>query len=231
MSYIWKNYDKNGKFVIDKYYFSPFLEVGLPYKLKDVDYIGANPIIRFYNIFEPWLSEKDWLIDERYLSENDAEALENAALHFLALLDRKCGVHTYSCVEFALHKSLLSGKYGKDVAKIYNHICSSDNQTSDMVCKVIVKWLRKHDEAKGRLLFFKDAVNEIFPDSLFYYNNQDQRYITYIPKVKNEFDETVVELLELLFMEATANTYVIWNKHFGIIDNKQTMVIGNMSIY
>lgn len=218
MSYIWKNYKSNDRFEADEAPFSPYIEEG-PRSLDGRRLI--NPIIRFDDIFSPIMSA----VVQGVGSKEQWREVENILFHYLAQLDRKCGIHYFSVIEYFIERDLLQGKYGEWAKNAYENLSEKD--------KISVKhYLRKHIEANGKELFFRDAVQEIFPGSAtYFFEEDDKRFIVYIPQLENKENVEALELLKYLFMEVTADVRVFWGYHFGIIGKNNTMRIGNIAIY
>lgn len=219
MSYIWYKYKSEYKYYISENCFSPFIEVGP----VSNNYVDVNPLLRFDELFSQWIAEKQDLIGP-VISASDYGTLENLVFHFLALLDRKCGAHIYSTEEYSLHHDLLEGCYGEKVADAYKGFLNREK-------KIILHWLRQQEHACGRQLFYKEAVQQIYPTSRLYYNNEDSRYVVYIPEKCTDYNSKVMETIKSLFMDVNCDVYLVWEYHFGIIGRDSTMIINQINIY
>ena len=218
MDYLWRGYTIRNKYELDSslQHSAPPIEVSLR---KD-NAVLINPISRFFHIFRPLLGRQDlWNIKEKTVQE-----LSNCLLHFLAQLDRICGVSVALIEEDNLKRELLNGNFGESVKKGFSEI-SSERQ------KIVIEILQRQDKENGRILYFGDAVKAVFPRSCVYFYNLDEVFLVYLQIKENKKDKECMQLLENLFLDVTAKIQIYWEYPFGIIEQMPTMRMNHMKLY
>ena len=153
MTYLWENYDEHKNFYVPPYdngercpeknALQPYLEIG---KISSLG-ISVNPVLRFWHIFQYLYRNLD--------KENDdalsrTHSVENVLFHYLAMLDRKSGVHLSSLSERQLHNELLDGCFGQTAERLYSGL-------SDMDKRGLLIFLGRHQKMQGRDCIFFEA--------------------------------------------------------------------------
>ena len=217
MDYLWRGYTIRNKYELDSslQHSAPPIEVSLR---KDNTAL-INPIPRFFSIFHPLLNRQDlWNIEEKTVQE-----LSNCLLHFLAQLDRICGISAALIEEDDLKRELLNGNLGESVKRGFSDI-SSERQ------KIVIEFLQRQDTENGRKLYFGDAVKAAFPKSIVYFYNLDEVFLVCLPTKENKEDKECMQLFENLFLDVTAKVQIYWEYPFGIIEQRQTMRMNHMKL-
>ena len=163
-----------------------------------------NPLVRFSNIFSLVAKLETELPKEQWL------AFENVLLHLLAYLDRQSGIDRTSIAIDVRRAELLAGRYGARVQELFAALTDDEQAT---VARLL---MRQEENAVGRL-FYDEALTELFPDALPYYETQDETILLYLPRWENEADKGKLEILERLFLDRTAVVRVFWGVPFGIL--------------
>ena len=211
MDYLWRNYKSKNFYELDLSlrYSSPSLEISFR---RDNGAI-VNPIPRFADIFREWKNQ-----------ESDVKALSNCLLHFLAQLDRLTGLSVAFIFEELLDQHLSCGYFGESAKKIYTDLKSEHKRS-------ILKFLRQQESMNGRRLYFHEVLKEIYPQSKIYFYHVDNRFLIYLPQKENEYDQNCMELLKILFLDATDEYRIYWKYPFGIIEQKSTMQLDQTKVY
>lgn len=209
---------------------SPCLEVSLRREERTV----INPRLRFAAIFLPLLRVLRLLLEQRGcepalgetrdLSIREFRELCSCLLHYLARLDRLSGMSVALLREEQLERELRQGCFGTCARELFDQLAPERR-------KLVVRYLRQQEEAKGRHLYFREAVKAIFPQAGLFFYDTDAIFLLYLPQRENQADGDCLKLLRVLFFEATARLQVYWEYPFGIIGRKPTMRLNGMRLY
>ncbi len=215
MEYLWQQYDKNNKYVIAQSLSSPYLEVqGM------VDgCIEINPLFRFEKIFSSLFSEDDCVLDI-----NLKKKIENILIHYLANLDFYYGLHKFILEEEQIEQEIEKNFYGEKIKKIYINLAKKEQM-------IILSLLNYKNKINNKKSLFCEAISKIFPKAILYFYKEKRKFLLYIAEndTKENIDKMI--LIEDLFLDNICNLEVFWNKHFGIIEENNTMSIDNIVIY
>ena len=225
--YIWKNYSPDTRYEVAETPFSPYIEdFGEAAPVRQV-----NPLIRFSSIFNPLIqrgsSYSNSQSEKAEISETAEEKrreIENILFHYLAQLDRKCGIHADSLLEYVIGEALERGDYGRRAAELY---CGLNPKYQ----AVLQHYLLCQFLENGRKLYYREAVCACFNRARLYYYEEDKQFLLYLPQAENEADRDLIELIGWLFLEMSSKVRVFWQYPFGIIGRSKTMIISNMQLY
>lgn len=229
MAYLWSDYDRNATYCISEKPASPFEE-----RLENIDedaVVRINPVCRFAGIFLPLLHYFETLNAENQELAKVHEAastrskIENILLHVLAQIDRTSGIHDFTLEEDRLEKSILAGMYGEPAQKAFASLARADQLA-------ILHLLRRQEEEKGRVSYFVQALQALFPGANYYYYEFEERFLICIPQEKSPEGENRLLLLQDLFLDLSCREpEIFWNSHFGIIGRNDTMQLDKMVIF
>ena len=162
MTYLWENYDEHKKFYVPPYdneskdALPPYQEIGK----RSSRGISVNPVLRFWHIFQYLYRNLD---KENGDALSRTHCVENVLFHYLAMLDRKSGVHLSSLSERQLHNELLDGCFGQTAERLYSGL-------SDMDKRGLLIFLGRHQKMQGRDCIFFEALATFFKNSKVYYH-------------------------------------------------------------
>ena len=218
MDYLWRDYSPQNRYELDfsMKHSSPPIEVSF----RGRDCILINPLPRFANIFLSLLKRQDLWEHQK----DKMQALANCLLHLLGQLDRISGMSSSMVVCDEIEQSLIDGHFGDAIKKAYIDL-TFERQ------RIVLDFLRRQEQSKGRKLYFREAVKAIFPSAGIYFYNLDAVFLIYLPQEKNISDEECIELLISLFLDVTAKHQVYWEYPFGIIGRKETMRLNHTRLY
>lgn len=177
-----------------------------------------NPLVRFADIFS-LVAEL-----ETELSEEEARDLENVLLHLLACLDRQSGIDRAAVAIDVRREELLAGRYGARVQELYTTLADGEQAA---VARLL---MRQEEDVAGRL-YYDEALHELFPDILPYYEMQDETILLYLPRRENEKDKGTLKLLEHLFLDRTAVVREFWERPFGILGEAWMTHLDQFQLY
>ncbi len=209
MKYIWSEYSAARAYraEVDARKISPYQEI-----LEcDEKICVFNPWLRFSEIFSP-------------LAEIQDPEIENLLAHFLAQLDRKCGASVGTIRAEIFGEEIENGACGEKARRLYLNLPESEK-------KIVAEFLRRYEDSGRRRIFFREAVQEFFPAAAIYFNQRDRKFLLYLPQKETASDGEKISLLKILFLDATAELRVFWEKHFGIIGREKTMRLGQICLY
>lgn len=217
MSYIWQEYNKNKKFKIPEKILSPYVEVWD----NERDIVEVNSNYRFSNIFKELINYDNFQDIELH---NYKDEIINIIFHFLVYLDKQKGFDKEIVILKIIEDEIIKGLYGEDIKKYFQRLNEEDK-------KIILRNLKKYNEAEQRKDIFMDVIKEIFVYASIYDFQEINKTILCIFQEKNEINAIKYELICELFLDTRQKIEVVWNKKIGIIGNKNNMKIGQFIIY
>ena len=223
MTYLWENYDEHKKFYVPPYdneskdALPPYQEIGK----RSSRGISVNPVLRFWHIFQYLYRNLD---KENGGALSRTHSVENVLFHYLAMLDRKSGVHLSSLSERQLHNELLDGCFGQTAERLYSGL-------SDMDKRGLLIFLGRHQRMQGRDCIFFEALATFFKNSKVYYHTPEKKYLICVPFCGSEYNKNVMDLLMILFWPLGVDNDIFWDSHFGIIGRDDTIKIDSFVIY
>ena len=119
---------------------------------------------------------------------------------------------------------MIDGHFGETVKKAYINL-TFERQW------IVLNYLRKQEDSKGRKLYFREAVKAVFPRAGIHFYSPDAVFLIHLSQEKNSDDEECIKLLTALFLDVTAKYQVYWEYSFGIIGRKETMQLSHISLY
>ena len=220
MDYLWTDYKRDAFYFSDMMPAFPFEERTISITRKRggevVKVTGINFLVRFSKIFLP--------LFKNLTPENRCE-VENIFYHFLAQLDRTCGKHKFSFVEELIGEEIAKNFYGDRAGDIFRQLDLNEQ-------KKITRLLRLQEECEGRNLFFREAIQELFPSAKIYFYEDKEKFLLWLPQQENLKWKRILELLTILFLEISCKPpEIFWGNHFGIIDELETMRLDQITIF
>lgn len=230
--YIWtpiisKN---NIKFIIENKNISPYLEIN-EYEInkslinnnEKKQFIKVNPYNRFYNIFgeykDIYLNENKF--EEKYIKLK--ENIEHNSILILRELDYISGKNIIDIYVEKIEEDINRGKEGKYLEKNFKKL---EVENKKIICKLICDNIINK---KNGSEIFKKGVYKFFPDSVIYINKKERKKIyVYLNYNKSKENFIKIKILQYLFLKIDINVKIYWKNHFGIIDVKEIMKIGDI---
>ena len=217
MDYIWRHYGPKTQYRIDS-------SMKASFPLSEIvnvveDEVFVNPAPRFSAIFRP-------LLNQKYLQKDNERELQetvNILFHFLAQIDRLCGLSATVLQEEQLDEELSQGFYGNTAQRLYSEL-------NDEIKQKILSLLRYQEMDAGRRLYFREAVKAIFPQAQIYFYHKGRIFLINLPQRENDADRDCMKLISLLFLDVSAKWQIYWEYPFGIIGRKQTMRLNQMAM-
>lgn len=187
----------------DSLYESDSYEDGFPH-------LDVNPYVRFFSIFDPFLTPDDLGYEEFN------EAFADIILHYLADLDLKADMCRQDFYQKFILQDMEAGVFGglTDLAEFTG--------------------MEKHEIAWHILSFYhtadalsslKKAVEQLQPECKIYIR-EGQEIVFYMRQPWNEKDEKRLNYLIRLFLPLSYSSTVHWMRTYGVTGYDGTMQIG-----
>jgi hypothetical protein len=201
---------------------SPYMESAFDIvntkEIIDTD-IEINLIYRFSEVFSALLME------ENFKYEKTREIFIDVILHCVAVWDLRNGYDKREYQAAIIIREILEQRQ-------LSFIGNEFSLFRDSQMKKIIFYLLDLYKNKDYLFMFKKALKEVFPKSNIYENTQEKKEVLlYIGKEKNEVDIKKIDILSKLFLPISYKIEIFWDKHFGIIEVDESMIIGDMAVY
>ena len=231
MSYIWeflKENDNLANFVVEKS-FCPYVEVFSDNPKK----ISVNPLLRFSEIFNALDqiftvihptdelnegNERDTLSREHFIQK----PFHRVILNYLAMLDKSFGLNYRQMLIEKVRLEVENNYFGVKVCSLYEQLSINEQ---NIFLYLVASKLLKQDQS-----YFTDAVERLFSTSLLKFEESTSTYFLYIGERETDYNLNKYELLKLMFWDRNLKLRTYWEYHFGIIEKKRTMLIGNIQI-
>lgn len=201
---------------------SPYTEVVLEdLNSRDVGQgtVEVNPLYRFTKEFAA-------LFDLNLQAYGAArELFFDAAMHYLVQQDLRQGL---SKQEYALRfflRDLLDGVCGSQAARVMGRF---EGEALWRLLRLILKLY----QCGSSLHLFREAMRCMYPDSLVYAANEEVRQVlVYLGEAKTDGEREKQEFLQDMFLPINYRVFLFWERHFGIVDVDETMVMDEMVLF
>lgn len=225
MNYIWNallradenELDRNKIKFVPAEICSPYMEISLEdinlTSLPENNVIEVNQCYRFYEIF------KDLFNINLEEGKELREVFLDIVLHYLGKLDLKSGLCKNEFYKKFLMKDILNGLFGeglKNNIKIF-----TKNEIEDFLEGLITLY-----STGNSIYLFNKILRKIFKNSIVYINKDKPKEIYIYLGEKFNFNlKTKIEMLIDTFLPINMTPLIFWDKHFGILEYKETMKI------
>lgn len=184
-----------------------------------------NALYRYEDIFFPFFQL------EGIPSEQKDKVLFDIFSHYLATVDGKSGV---SFREFRKRKfgmDIEQGYYGELIKTIYGGLSKEKKY-------IVIHYLELQEriQKEGTITaacmdIYMKVVIGLFETGVMYKDRyRDRQYIFYVGKEKTDEGERLLQLSETLFLPFGYQVEVLWDKHFGLIGENQTLRVDAIQI-
>lgn len=200
---------------------NPYSEIVM---LKDKTCI-FNTMFRYEKIFLPYL--------EKYgiPSTQREKILFDICAHFLALVDVQKGCTYRELQRRKYEENIEEGLYGNSISQIYRDLPIKKKH-------IIMHYLElQHRIANDgncdsvNIFIFQNVVLHLLESGVFYKDRcHKDNYILYVGLAKDENREKLIVMTKELFLPLSCRVEVLWDKHFGILGEQQTLCLGNVRL-
>ena len=223
---------KNKKIPLENIYFknaetvSPYMEINLEelnYLELDEGQINEFSINPYYRYFDIFMSLLDTKVEKHMELRKE---LFNIICHFLAQIELKKGMTKLDYYLDFIERDIAKGCFGLNFSKEFYTLFTREEREK-LIYIIYYNYLNENN-----LENFCLAVQKIFINSIIYdFKENTNEIIIFISNKKNEMNLKKIEILEELFLPLGIKINLFWENHFGIIDNDDTMIIDNISIF
>lgn len=184
-----------------------------------------NAMHRYEKIFWPWF-EQNGLPE----SEKD-KVIFDICSNYLAQIDIKA---SFSYDEFKKRRfaqDLEQGLYGEYVRDIYNKLTKPQKY-------IVVHYLEQQNQMmkqgvspSGSMEIYKKVVLQLLETGVIYRDcYHAAKYILYVGESRNDLKEKMIYLSQELFLPLGYRVDVLWDKHFGLLGEKQTLALDSIQL-
>lgn len=202
--------------------YSAYLEISDVFlnreELEIKSQIEVNPYYRFYDIF------KEMYHPEMREFPSLRKSLTNLIFHLLAENDSLAGMTKEEYYKQLFYQDIICGLFGRNAAESVSLFKRGNRD-------IILSGLLRQYRIGASLDIFKDMVEELFPESIVYQNNENYQEILVYTGVKKE-KQTVdkMEFLINMFVDLSYHVDIYYEYHFGIIGVEPTMMIDEIAL-
>lgn len=194
---------------------SPYMEMSLEdinmSLLPEENSIEVNVYYRFYEIFKE-------LCDINFTESSELrDTLLDIVLHYLGELDLKEGICKEEFQKRFLLKDINEGVYGDSLKQNIESFEKDD-------LNVFLSSLITLYKAGTSLQLFNKVLRNIFKKSIIYISQDKPKDIyIYLDEIKDKNLERKIEAILDTFLPINMNSFIFWDKHFGIIGIDKSM--------
>ncbi|MGN0330384.1 MAG: hypothetical protein ACI4D5_03995 [Kineothrix sp.] len=201
---------------------SPYTEIGqemINARQLDRAEVGINPLYRFAGVFAEIFDRNT----EGY--EKTRELLFRIFMQYMVQLDLRQGLSRQEYALRFLFRDIQEGVYGERAAEV---ICGIEQGKRRRLLQLILKLYR----CGSSLHLFREVMRCMYPDSLVYASNEEvQQLLIYVGAEETPEEAGRLAFLRDMFLPVSQQVYLFWERHFGIIDVEETMVLDEMVLF
>jgi len=196
---------------------SPYMEIAF----DEINFVGLpgdkqieiNSFYRFQEIFQELF---DINFEENIELRN---TLFDILIHYLGDLDLKSGLSKNEFYKMFLLKDIRKNLFGKN---LNTNIDFFNNEEKDIFLNSLITLYKTGIS----LELFNKVLVKIFKCSTIYLSKDAPKDIyIYLSEYKNEAFEGKINVIVDTFLPINMNSFLFWDKHFGIIGHGKTMKI------
>ena len=222
MKYIWEMFYKDKHpdvYLTQTKNFSPYQEI--------------NPLMD-ENIMEGELDYNSFCRYEEIFGKMQINMMQDKEIYnvlfdifsrHLIEVDLKSTITKEEIIKRSIIDNIKNKDYGETAANLYNQL-DYEKQYK------IAHYINLANKSCGVTIFlFAKAVTSLLETGVVYYDKEKkEQIILYVGRKRNIQDEILIELMQELFLPMKIKNVVLWDKHFGIINENTTMVIDGIVI-
>ena len=199
--------------------YSPYSEFSQNWMKEEhgITQLGINGFYRYDGIMQSLFSGdkinrkwKEWLFD--------------IYMHYLTEIEYRTGL---TIQEFQVRRywnDLERGIYGDEIKEIFVTL-SSDNKY------YIAHTLWRQSESRESVDKFAEALVTVLNCGIVYKNKWKQKQLLFYTNVKkNDKDMAKLKLVQQLFQPLGYSLHVLWEHHFAVVGEEQTMTIDEIEL-
>ncbi len=181
--------------------------------------VEVNPLYRFAEAFSAIFD-----INQTGL-EKTKEIFFDVFMQYMVQLDLRQGLSRQEyCLRFLL-TDLLGGVCGGQAAEVMKNF---EKEKLRRLLGLILKLY----QCGSSLWLFREAMRCMYPDSLVYASNDMVRQVLiYVGIEEKEEEQKRLEFLQDMFLPISYEVFLFWDRHFGIIDVEETMILDEMVLF
>ena len=177
----------------------------------------ARRIYRFDEVMEPLFQSKvidgekrDWLFD--------------VFMHYLIELEFRSGLTKTDWNVHAVMDEMENDRYGREITKLYQEL-------SDREKYYVAHMITKQERTGASVEKYAEVLSVLLENGIVYKNKYSEKtLLLYVGKRENTQDKNKIRLAEELFQPLGYDLVTFWEKHFAVLDEKQTMEIDQIEL-
>lgn len=201
---------------------SPYAEVvleNLNSRTLESTVVEVNPLYRFAKEFAAVF---DCNVEGL---EKTRELLFDITMHYMVQADLRQGLSRQEYGMRFLLRDLLNGVCGRKTAEVATHF------EKDKLRRLLV-FIRKMYQCGSSITLFREVMRYMYPESLVYASNDETgEVLAYIGRKETAQERERIEFLQDMFLPIQFHLFIFWDRHFGIIDVEETMVLDEMVLF
>lgn len=201
---------------------SPYAEVvleNLNSRTLESTVVEVNPLYRFAEEFSAIFDSNV----EGY--EKTRELLFDITMHYMVQADLRQGLSRREYALRFLLQDLLNGVCGQKAAEVVAHFEKKNLRT-------LLDFIWKLYRCGSSMILFREIMRCMYPASLVYASNEETREVlVYIGEKETAQERGRIEFLQDMFLPVNFQVFLFWDRHFGIIDLEETMLLDEMVLF
>lgn len=182
-------------------------------------HIELNPLYRFSPIFSALFHAN--VTGYEQLSE----MLFDLFMHYQTQLDLRRGLTRSEYYIRAILRDLMDGVYGESAAQAIMMF------RKDEVKAILYRMLNLF-QCGCLVSSFMQLMGTIYPTAIVYRNrDKDREILIYLPVDNSVIEQQKINFVLGMFLPMNYTVYVFWNRHFGLIDMDETMLLDHVILF
>lgn len=177
-----------------------------------------NAMYRYEQIFLPYF-EKAGIP----ASQKD-KVIFDICSHFLGVSDIRDGFSYKEYLKRELGQDIEKGMYGERVAQIYEKLSVEKKYLVIHYLEQLNSIMKQGMSPNACMEIYKKVLIQLLETGVLYRDRyHDGQYILYVGENRGEEKEKLIYLAQTLFLPLDYQVTVLWDKHFGLLGEQQTL--------
>lgn len=201
--------------------FSPYMEC-LPVNINEIELkrsrtIEVNPNYRYEEIFGRLLSA-----DNQGVLEELQRFLFDFWIHEVFGIERLSGMTKRAFAQKGCICEILQGYLGERYQQEFAALTEKEQEA------LMEQIYHLYSGGDGTILF-GNALKIFFPD-IYVYLLENEKILIYVGENENYISRERIAFLKDIFLPVGMQTDIFWNKHFGIFEIEETMLLDEIAL-
>lgn len=177
-----------------------------------------NAMYRYENIFLPYFQKTG------IPKKQKEKVIFDICTHYLAQAEIKSSYSYRECIKRKIGQELENGMYGESVKEAYMNLPIEKKYLIMHYLDLQNRIMALGTAPCGSMEIYKKVVIQLLETGVIYKDRyREGKYILYVGEGKSDEEEKMIYLAQILFLPLEYSVEVLWDKHFGLLGEMQTL--------